>query len=238
MICRKCHSETGSNFCPDCGNPVNVVRIDRKYIAKELGSVLNFDKGILFTIKELFIRPGQNIIDFIHYDRNRLVKPVVFLIICSLAYTLAQRFLQFEDAYVNAGGFGESALTNIFSWIQANYGYANILMAVFIALWIKVLFRRYEYNIFEILILLCFVMGIGMLIYSVFGILESLTELRVLHFGGMAGVVYCSWAIGQFFDKQKKVNYVKGFLAYLLGMTMFFFVATILGIGVDLLQKA
>ena len=108
-------------------------------------------------------------------------------------------------------------------------------MAIFIALWIKLFFRKYSYNFFEVLILLCFVMGIGMLIYTLFGILESTTQLGVLQIGGMIGLVYSSWAIGQFFDKNKKINYLKGFLSYLLGMITFFLGAIILGMGIDLI---
>jgi len=235
-ICKKCKSEIRQNYCSNCGTSVVLKRINGQYILKEISSVLNFDRGILYTIRELLLRPGKNIQTFILEDRNRLVKPIIFIIITSLIYMLAQQFLHFEGGYVNAGGFEESVTTKIFGWIQNNYGYANILMAIFIAGWIKVFFKKYEYNFFEILILLCFVMGIGMLIYTVFGIIESITKMQLLQIGGMIGLIYTSWAIGQFFDKNKKANYLKGFLSYLLGMITFFLGAIILGMGIDLIQ--
>jgi len=236
--CKNCKTEVNQNYCPNCGIPISLQRINGRYIFKEITSVLSFDKGILLTIKELLIRPGQNIKSFIHEDRNRLVKPLIFLIICSLIYTVAQQLLYFEESYVNNGGLEESsAVIIITEWIQQHYGYANILMAIFIAMWIKLFFRKYNYNYFEILILLCFVMGIGMLIYMIFGIIESVTEISVLHFGGIFGLAYVAWAIGRFFDKTKKVNYLKGLLSYLLGMITFIFVVTILGVGIDLIQN-
>ncbi len=234
-ICKKCASEVKQNYCSNCGTPVVLKRINGQYILKEIGSILNFDKGILYTIRELLIRPGKNIQIFIHNDRNRLVKPIMFIIITSLIYMLAQQFLHFEDGYINAGGFEESAIIKIFRWMQSNYGYSNILMAIFIAAWIKIFFRKYDYNFFEILILLCFIMGIGMLIYTVFGIIESTSQIKVLHIAGIIGVLYASWAIGQFFDKNKKANYLKGFLSYMLGMITFLLGAIILVIGIDFL---
>ena len=147
MVCKNCETEVIQNYCPNCGTPVVLKRINGQYILKEISSVLNFDRGILYTIRELLLRPGKNIQTFVLEDRNRLVKPIIFIIITSLIYTLAQQFLHFEDGYVNAGGFEESATTNIFGWIQKNYGYANIIMAIFIAGWIKVFFRKYEYNL-------------------------------------------------------------------------------------------
>lgn len=235
--CEYCQSELTGDFCSQCGRPQTLKRVNGAYILSEIGSVINFDKGILFTIKELLVRPGQSVQNFIHKDRNRLVKPIIFIIVCSLIYTIAQQFLHFEDGYVNAGGFGDSTITVMFEWIQNNYGYSNILMAIFIAIWVKIFFRKYSYNFFEILILLCFVMGIGMLIYTVFGIVESLTKLRVLHFGGIVGFVYASWAIGRFFDKSKKINYLKGILSYILGMISFFLVVILLGVLIDLIVK-
>ena len=154
-----------------------------------------------------------------------------------MIYTIAQQLLKFEDGYVNAGGFGDSAVSNIFEWIQKNYGYANILMSIFITVWIKLFFKKYNYNFFEIIILLCFVMGIGMLIYTTFGIIESITKLKILQIGGIITFIYTSWAIGQFFDRNKKLNYLKGLIAYLLGMITFYFLAVILGLGIDLMSK-
>ena len=235
-FCKNCQSEFIGNFCSHCGRAQALKRIDGKYILSEIGSVFNFDKGILYTIRELLIRPGQSVQNFIHKDRNRLVKPLIFIIVCSLIYTIAQQLLHFEDGYVSAGGFGESSIAKVFEWIQKNYGYANILMAIFIAFWIKVFFGKNNYNFFEILILLCFVMGVGMLIYSVFGIIESLTKLSVLTFGGIFGVAYASWAIGRFFDKSRKLNYLKSFLSYFLGMITFYIGAIILGLVIDLVN--
>ena len=36
-------------------------RIDEKYIWNEISSVLNLEKGIFYTIKELFVRPGKTV---------------------------------------------------------------------------------------------------------------------------------------------------------------------------------
>jgi predicted tellurium resistance membrane protein TerC len=74
-----------------------------------------------------------------------------------------------------------------------------------------------------------------MLIYTIFGIIESLTEFKVLQIGGLLGFVYVSWAIGRFFDKKKKINYLKGFLSYILGMLTFTLAAIALGTTIDFL---
>ncbi|WP_149275084.1 DUF3667 domain-containing protein [Pareuzebyella sediminis] len=218
-------------------DPKPLDRIDGKYVWNEISSVINFDRGLFYTIRELLIKPGSTVRKFLFYDRKRIVKPMVFLIVCSLIYTLFQQLLHFEDGYVSAEGFGDSAITNILNWIQKNYGYANILMSIFIAIWIKLFFRKYDYNFYEIIILLCFIMGIGMLIYTISGILESITKLKILQIGAILGFIYTAWSIGRFFEKNKKRNYLKGIFAYILGMVTFYFLAVILGSGIELISK-
>ena len=61
MNCKNCNTEINKNYCPNCGQPTKLKRIDGHYILSEIGSVLNFDKGILFTIRELLLRPGQSV---------------------------------------------------------------------------------------------------------------------------------------------------------------------------------
>jgi len=233
-VCRQCNVELTGNFCSNCGKPARVKRINGQYLLSEIGSVLNFQKGILFTIKELLTNPGQNIRGFINEDRNRLVKPIVFVVVCSLIYTVAIRLFQFEDGYVNFSFEDNSKTALLFSWIQNNYGYANILLAIFISAWIKIFFKKYGYNLFEILILLCFVMGMQMLLFSIFGAFDGLIKLNLMPMAGLIGIIYCSWAIGHFFDKTRTVNYWKAFLSYLLGMFTFSLSVWGLGFLIDL----
>lgn len=232
-ICKNCKAEVDRNYCPNCGQKADLKRINGRYIVNEITSVLYFDRGILYTIRELLLRPGSTIRNFIKEDRNRLVKPVIFIIICSLIYSLLRQFLQFEDGYIYYNDSEKSTAMFIFGWISDNYGYGNLIMGIFIAFWTKVLFKKFAYNFFEILILLCFVMGIGMLILAFFGTIEGLTKLAVLQFGAILFVIYATWAIAQFFNKKKFSSYLKAFLAYFLGMITFTLAIILLGFLID-----
>jgi hypothetical protein len=235
-FCKKCKKKLSGNFCTDCGSPKELKRIDKKYVLAEIGSVLNFDKGIFYTVKELLIRPGKTVQEFILEDRNRIVKPVVFVIVCSLIYTIFQQLFHFEDGYVNYSFDENSTSTVIFEWISRNYGYSNILMAVFIGLWINIFFKKYGYTFFEILILLCFVMGTGMLLFTLFGVIDSFVDLKVVDKGFFIGILYISWAIGQFFDKKNYFNYPKAFSAYMIGILTFSFGVILIGAVIDFIK--
>lgn len=237
MNCKNCSTEVTQNYCPNCGQPVKLKRIDGKYIIHEIKHILNFERGILFTVKELLLRPGENVRTFISENRIRLVKPIVFIIVTSLIYSLINHFFHIEDSYVKFVETKQSTTGNIFKWVQDNYGYANIIMGVFIAFWTKLFFRKYNYNFFEILILLCFVMGTGMLIYSIFALFLGLTNIDLMQIGGIVGFTYSTWAIGQFFDKRKFSNYVKAFFSYFLGFLTFTLTAILIGTLIDLIIK-
>jgi hypothetical protein len=240
MDCKNCNKEVNSKFCPECGQPTNLKRIDGKYIIHEIEHVLHFERGILYTIRELSTNPGQNIRNYLLENRSRLVKPIIFIIITSLIYTILNHLFHIEDGYVKfheAKDETSSAVASIVKWVQGHYGYANIMMGVFIALWLKVFFKKSNYNFFEILIMLCFVMGMGMLIFSIFVIVQGITHFNLMTIAGVIGIAYCVWAIGQFYDKKKPVSYIKGLFAYILGMITFWIFPVLIGTIIDLINK-
>lgn len=121
--------------------------------------------------------------------------------------------------------------------MQNNYGYANILMGIFIAWWVNRFFKKYGYNYFETFTLLCFVIGMGMLISALLALFEGVSKINLMGFALIFVFVYITWAIGQFYDKTKFTNYLKAFAAYLLGSLSFIFLGTAIGILIDILKR-
>jgi hypothetical protein len=167
------------------------------------------------------------------------MKPVPFLILTSLLYTLITHLVHAEE--INNGkeklDVGQSSQVML-HWVQAHYGYANIMMGILIAWCVKLFFRKYTYNFFEITILLCFVMGQGMLLVTVVSFLVNLLphDIYTMLFAAVA-FAYPVWAIGQFFGKTKILNYIKAFIAYLAGYLLFYVAIIIIGITIDLIIK-
>lgn len=237
MTCSNCNTTVTGKFCSDCGRPVQIVRVDWHYIVHEIQHVLHFEKGILRTVKDLVWKPGISIHTFIKLDRSRLVKPVIFIIVTSLIYTTIEHLFHIEQGYIDSDATKNSAVGIIFNWIQNHYGYSNIMMGVFIASWLKLMYRRHDYNFFEILILLCFVMGMAMLIISVFAVVEGLTGLHTLKISGTLAMTYCIWAIGHFFERTRLTSYLKALTAYVFGVVTFAIFLFMLGILVDLITR-
>ena len=236
-ICKRCSAPMSGKHCSNCGMPIHPPKIDRKYIISEIGRVVNLERGIFYTVKELLLRPGHSVRLFILEDRNRLVKPFIFTIVCAVIYTLVQRALKFNDGYLsyNFDNLEATAIGHMLDWVSQNYGYANIIMTLFIAMWLRLFFNKYKYNFYEIIILLCYVIGMNMLMFTVFGLIESLVSWPALDLGVNISFIYTAWAIGKFFDGSKKLNYAKAFLSYFLGMATFILVIFIIGATIQFL---
>lgn len=232
--CRKCGEQVRKNYCSRCGTPTRLPRVDGRYIWREIASILNLDRRIVYTVKELLLRPGMSVRGFLHEDRDRLVKPIVFIVLTSLIYMLARYFFPFVDPLFDTKSIGEpedSIVVAMFEWIQSNYGYANMLMAGFVAGWIRLLFRKQPYNYSEIIVLLCYVMGMSMLFDAIFGLVgRGLRLPGATRVGSLLGILYISWGIACFFDRRKKWNYFKGFVAYQHGLFCFIVVAVSLAV--------
>ena len=221
--CGRCGHIVTDKYCSNCGCPKKVQKINTRYLVEELISIFNLERGILFTVRETLLRPGESVRMFLKTDRSYLVKPVLFIILCSLIYTFTQQLLQFHDGYIDIGtGNGvQPASDMILTWISSNYGYSNILIAFFIAIWTRLFFRKYPFNYFEAVVLLCYVMGISMLIYTLFGAAEIMMNISTVQIGAMIGFFYSCWAIGNFYGERKVISYIKALFSYLFGVLTF-----------------
>ncbi len=214
-------------------------RVDRKYAVEEFLNLIGYERGFLFTVRELLFRPDKLIHHYLNTDRNACTKPVTFLILCSVIYSLITSYLEVDllSEEQLKKQYGTSSVNDVMLWVQNNYGYANILMLVFIAFWTKRFFRKYSYNIYEIGVLLCFIMGEGMLWFSIHPIVTKFVSNTVFDSVFYLSILfYVAWAIGQFFEKGFK-SFLKALFAYLLGFGSFDIVIILAAVAMDLIAK-
>jgi hypothetical protein len=190
-------------------------------------------------VKELLTHPGESIRGYITEDRSRFVKPIAFVIITSLIYTLVSNYFHIDAKEFQAQLTGETEalilptqilLTN---WVIDYNGYATLIAGLFMALWIKLFFRKSGYNLFEIFVLFCYISGIGSLFSSVFFIIQGLTHLNLIYSSTLIAIIYYTGATGQFFDKNKAKCYIKAFISCLLGLLTFGIIISFIAVFMD-----
>jgi hypothetical protein len=236
-ICRNCNEPVHGNFCPKCGQPAQLKRIDGIYILNEIGDFLFANKGLMYTIQKMLISPGPNVRRFLAVDRYRFVKPVTFLFIMSVIYTIICHFFQFDATklYLQQPEIELPTLTLLLNWIIDYPGYSSIISGFFVAFLVKLFFKKSGFNIFEIFVLLCFISGVSSLISIVVVALQSVTHVNLINFSTFVVFIYYAWAIGQFFDKNSATSYVKAFMSCVLGFFIFGLLVAIVGIFIDTL---
>jgi len=96
--CLNCDSEFEGNFCPNCGQRADTGRFTVRFIFTNfLQGILSNDGGIWFTLKNLFTRPGQMMIDIINGKRKSYFSPFPMLFLTLSLYVLIFAFTGSKD---------------------------------------------------------------------------------------------------------------------------------------------
>ncbi len=238
QTCVNCISDFNGNFCSNCGHSGRVKRIDKHYVEHELLHLFHIERGFLYTAHQLFVRPGHTIKEYLAGQRFQHMKPIPFLIFASLIYTILIKLI---GVYATIGqdyikDLKDSIAGKMYTWVQTNYGYSNILMGSFVALFLYLFFKKQKYNFFEVLTMLCFIFGQGMLIYGFLSVLEKAFKIENWGYldASLIMYLYCIVAITQFYyNGQKIITFLKVTIAYFLGGAIFYIGMMITGLLLD-----
>ena len=229
--CKNCKEPIYGNYCSNCGQSAEIKKINARYILNEIADVLFVNRGMFDTIKDLLIKPGISIRSYITEDRSRFVRPISFVVVTSLIYTIIHYFfpLGLEDL-VSQFGENNQVSVDVTKWAQENSGYTNLFVGLFMAFGIKLFFRKAGYNLSEIYVLICYVFGLTTLFDAVGSIFQAITHWNLFNFLFITESIYITWAVGQFFDGKKVASYIKAFLSFFLGLLILSFLSALVGI--------
>ncbi|MBO3100287.1 DUF3667 domain-containing protein [Gelidibacter pelagius] len=230
MICKNCEQNINGNFCSNCGQKSKVRRVDFKYLLEEIpNSIFQINRGFLFTLKELFIRPGHCIREFLEGKRKNHFKPLAFIIFTSTLYVISHYFLGnqtfIDDAISGFKAGGKVENSSIIDWISKNQTYVILLLVPFFSLASYLAFLKSKYNYFEHLVLNIYITGQQMFIYFIFSFIFDRNGLLIL-LPLLLGMAFNFWAYFQFFSKKNTFKKV-----FLILLTYIIF-AIIIFIGV------
>lgn len=201
--CLNCHKETINNFCSTCGQKTSTHKFSLQhfFVHDFVHGVLHVDKGLLFTIKELFTRPGHSIREYIQGKRvNHYNYFAAIIIILTITH--------FIEAYSNvhlSAIYGEGRLTGYIKIIQ-NYSKVIVLSGIplfaLVGYWV---FKKVKQNYTEYLVLNMYLMVGVLLIRMTSPVLNMLfSHVAFLQIAKktitIVEVVYCYWFYFQYFS--------------------------------------
>lgn len=191
--CRRAIDVPGQKFCPACGQPTPVHRIDWHFLGHELEhSVLHMDRGILYTLKNLMLRPGHFIRDYIEGRRADHVKPMLLIMLMAAVVVFLSKLMLDGDIVGSAVDIGVSDADKagaggkidiatfgglfevVKDWTNRHYAAVTLILLPLEAAALKLAFRRFrELNYPEWLVIVTFLTAQTFLIQALFTPLAS-----------------------------------------------------------------
>jgi hypothetical protein len=168
IACKNCSNEFEGRYCNQCGQPAETHAMNAHFLAQDIQQgLLPFDKGIFFTIKELFTRPGHSIREYLEGKRVRHFKPIAMILVLAGILGLISHYFQFDmlsdTIQVNSTGSQAKEVLKSFNEISElvsdHYDILSLILLPVFALGTFLAFRKKGYNFIEHLVLNAFLTG-------------------------------------------------------------------------------
>ncbi len=210
MKCKNCGYNLDGNFCKNCGQKSDIKEINFRYLLEEIpNSIFQVNRGFLFTVKELFTRPGHSIREFIEGKRKPHFKPMAFLFLTSSLYILLSHLIGHQTFFGDfMSGITEAAESNdnvIFNWLSNNQAYLIYITIPFFSLASFLAFFKSGYNYFEHLVLNLYITGQQMVIYLIFSFISD-RDSAIILLPILLGTSLNIWTYLQFFNHKSLVK--------------------------------
>ncbi len=224
--CKNCGSEVEGNYCSSCGQKSSIGRIDLSSFISDISeTILQVDKGFFFTLKQLFLRPGKSIQDYLEGKRKNYFKPLGYLMILSTIYFFVSQSTQ-QSTLISASmkGVIEGASGNSFdtetptvlSWFYRNYAYTILLLLPVFSFASFLAFRKYKKNYLEHMVINSFITGQQAVFSLAFALLSFLVDYTISDiFLLLVPVLYNTLVFYQLFSEGSRVmNIVRTIATY------------------------
>ena len=91
IVCKNCGFTVEASYCGNCGQKANTYRITWKELVHHLPhAILHLDEGFFYTLKQLTLRPGEALREYLAGKRKRYFNPFLMLLLtaglCSYLY--------------------------------------------------------------------------------------------------------------------------------------------------------
>jgi hypothetical protein len=170
--CKNCNHTFEGHFCNNCGQTAFTQEINAKSVLYEMQyTIFSIDKGMFYTTRQLFMKPGQTIRDYIIGKRIKHYKPFAYVFVLSTIYMILTKLTNqtnfmsdFLEGLKNGteDSEGESSLGlmgDVAQWMANNYAYANLLIIPIFSLASFICFNNSKYNYFQHLVHNSYVTG-------------------------------------------------------------------------------
>lgn len=99
--CKNCETTFEGKYCSNCAQKADTHRFTVKHFLHEsFHALTHTDKGVLFLIKELLVRPGHAIREYNEGKRKKYFNPITFLLIAAFLQLFVIQKTQITEHYM------------------------------------------------------------------------------------------------------------------------------------------
>jgi hypothetical protein len=229
QVCLNCNEKLQGDFCSHCGQSAKTHRFTLKHVFTHdfLFAILHVNRGLLFSIKELFTRPGHSIREYINGKRVTHLNYFTLLVIVLLVFSLVEQLTPFH--YSDLTETNKEILDGFETLLKKYPKFIYLGIIPFFALFSFILFKRAKQNYAEHFVLNTFkssaLIILNILYISLASFIKDISILKkadaVLFWITLA---YGSWFYYQYFTpfyQNKFMLLIKGVLcAFLPGLLL------------------
>lgn len=198
--------------------------------------LFHFDKGVFYTSKQLFTRPGHTIREFIEGKRIKHFRPLSLVIILATIYGLLYHYFNINLVTEISGNAAKQRVSfdKINEWLANHFAWATLLTIPFSAIGSYLVFKKQGYNFIEHLVLNAFLASQRLLVHILtFPVIyfnqgtENLPTIAAMI--TLLDIVLIFWGYSQFFNKLSKGKaLLLSLLSYLIFWIFMVFTSEIL----------
>lgn len=228
MNCKNCGNRIDGKFCSHCGQNSKVGRINLPNFLNEITEgVFQVNKGFFYTVRELFVRPGNSLNEFLNGKRKNHFKPIAYVLTLSTFYFLITQITN-QNTWIDdltsgwmAGATEQNKETQepkIIPWFSKNYAYSTLFLLPIFSLASYLSFLKFDKNYLEHIVINSYITGHQAIFYSLFAIVGTFIESDVLEiFPLLVATSYTFWVFWQCFSAgNRMINILRSLMTYIM----------------------
>lgn len=213
--CKNCGHNFKGKFCNECGQKADIHRFTVKHILHDFfHAFTHVDSGILYLIKELFLRPGDTVREYLEGKRKKYFNPFQYFVLATAVVVFLTIKLDIAGSMLTMMQFnGDSSKIDAFrlqflAFFYQTFNYLQFIILPFLGFFSYIFFRKSGYNFAENLVFNTFLSAQRHIIFLVFAPLwyffpaSFISTTRIYMLIWMA---YFAWSYVSFFKPKNKV---------------------------------
>ncbi len=227
--CKNCEAPLSGPYCKQCGQRATVYKVTfRETLEDFFDSVFSVNAPFFYTLKGLFVNPGQVFRNYLAGKRRRYYKPVAFFILMTIAYLVIRSLITF-DPFANTtlsvtDDSQRQLLTEARNFMLININKLLFVFVFTLGILIKLFFWRNR-SLAEFL-------AISFYLTAVYTIFTTLNMFYVKYVNDgtqylaiLFMMLYFVYAMVQFFERRKLLVAIKSLILFLMAFVSYGFLA-------------